>query len=230
MFMVTRFRGNIMRLQLYLLIWAQTVNALMDKLTDLGQNVNINCDLDGNEVYWILLKLPDPPVIILRTTTHKPFYYNKKYKQKYFIQSKNQLFINNVTLDELGVYYCMNTDTTSKTFSNVTRLHINDPIPESQNKTVELHCGQTLTQCHIVSIISGVFNAVLLIVVIGLMKVFVFGSKTISKTPKTQDNLQQPEDSGQYAEVTFTTRCKPTQINSTYALVQLPTSQTCNNK
>ncbi|XP_073721780.1 uncharacterized protein [Misgurnus anguillicaudatus] len=227
MFMVTRFRGNIMRLQFYLLIWAQTLDALMDKLTELGQNVTINCDLDVKEVNWFLLKLPDPSVMILRSMKHEPFYYNETFAKKYFIQSKHQLFINNVTHEEIGVYYCMNTDTKSKLFS-ATRLHITESTSEKQNNTKTNCTEQSSEQWLIISIISASLNAVLLVVVIGLTKVFVCGSKTTSKTPKTQDNLPQPEDSGQYAEVTFTTRCKPIQINSTYALVQLPTS--CNNK
>ncbi len=35
--------------------------AVSDLITDLGSNVIINCDLDENDVYWILLKTADPP-------------------------------------------------------------------------------------------------------------------------------------------------------------------------
>ncbi|KTF95415.1 hypothetical protein cypCar_00042242, partial [Cyprinus carpio] len=57
---------KIMQLQLYLLIWCRAAKTLTDQLTDLGQNVTINCDLGVNEVIWSLLKL-DSPVLILRT-------------------------------------------------------------------------------------------------------------------------------------------------------------------
>ncbi len=59
--------------------------AVADLLTDLGSNVSINCDLDENEVYWILLKTADPPTVILRSmsTTTSPFYHNKTFIKKY---------------------------------------------------------------------------------------------------------------------------------------------------
>ncbi len=99
--------------------------AVSDLLTDLGSNVIINCDLDENEVYWILLKTPDPPTVILRsfsTQTKSPFYHNKTFRKKYSVQFKHRLVINNVTADELGVYYCMNTETPPK-LSNSTRIY-----------------------------------------------------------------------------------------------------------
>ena len=98
--------------------------AVSDQLTDLGSNVTINCDLDENEVYWILLKTPDPPTVILRSTSNPtaPFYSNKTFRKKYSLQFNHNLVINNVTADELGVYYCMNTHTPPK-LSNSTRLH-----------------------------------------------------------------------------------------------------------
>ncbi len=43
--------------------------AVADLLTDLGSNVIINCDLDENYVYWILLKTADPPTVILQRFT-----------------------------------------------------------------------------------------------------------------------------------------------------------------
>ncbi len=98
--------------------------------TDLGSNVIINCVLDENEVYWILLKTPDPPTVILRsfsTPTKSPFYHNKTFRKKYSVQFKHRLVINNVTADELGVYYCMNTETSPK-ISNSTRIYFNGEL------------------------------------------------------------------------------------------------------
>jgi len=91
-----------------------------------GSNVTINCDLDENEVYWILLKTPDPPTVILRSfpTPISPFYSNNTFRKKYSVIFKHRLVINNVTADELGVYYCMNTGATPK-LSNSTRLTFN---------------------------------------------------------------------------------------------------------
>ncbi len=106
-----------------LLIWCQAVETLTDHLTDLGQNVTLNCDFDVTDVNWLLLNLPDPPFIILQSsTTAATFYYSKTSKHKYSVQSKHDLFINNVTVDDLGVYYCVTTDAPPK-YSNGTRLH-----------------------------------------------------------------------------------------------------------
>ncbi len=95
-----------------------------DLITDLGSNVSINCDLDENEIYWIFLKTADPPTVILRSfpTPISPFYQNKTFRKKYSVQFKHRLIINNVTADELGVYYCMNTRTPPK-LSNSTRIY-----------------------------------------------------------------------------------------------------------
>ncbi len=103
--------------------------AVADLITDLGSNVTINCDLDENEVYWILLKTADPPTVILRTfpTPISPYYNHKTFRKKYSVQFKHRLVINNVTADELGVYYCMNTRTPPK-LSSSTRIYFNGEL------------------------------------------------------------------------------------------------------
>ncbi len=114
-----------------LLIWCQASETLTDQLTDLGQNVTINCDLDAKEATWFLLNLPGPPVVILHSFLNPPttFYYKKTFRHKYSVQPKHCLFINSITINELGVYYCMKTETDVK-FSNGTRLHIGVHIGE----------------------------------------------------------------------------------------------------
>ncbi len=84
--------------------------------------MTINCDFE-NEVYWFLLKLQYSSVILRSMSNPTPFYYNKHYRQKYSVTSKNNLFINNVTTDELGVYFCISTDRDSQS-NNGTRLYI----------------------------------------------------------------------------------------------------------
>ncbi len=81
--------------------------AVADLITDLGSNVIINCDLDENYVYWILLKTADPPTVILQSFSTSSFYPNKSFRKKYSVQFKHRLVINNVTADELGFYYCV---------------------------------------------------------------------------------------------------------------------------
>uniref|UniRef100_A0A9J7XJS9 Si:dkey-208m12.3 n=1 Tax=Cyprinus carpio carpio TaxID=630221 RepID=A0A9J7XJS9_CYPCA len=160
---------KIIQLQLLVLICCKA--AVSDLLTDLGSNVTINCDLDENEVYWILLKTADPPTVILRTlyniqqiTPIPPFYYNKTFRNKYSVQFKHRLVINNVTADELGVYYCMNTRTPPK-LSNSTRLHLNETqLTERHNHTELEFIDQNQTQ--IIIIISALMNGLLLILLI----------------------------------------------------------------
>uniref|UniRef100_A0A9J7YPK7 Immunoglobulin domain-containing protein n=1 Tax=Cyprinus carpio carpio TaxID=630221 RepID=A0A9J7YPK7_CYPCA len=229
---------RIIQLQLYVFICCQA--AVSDLLTDLGSNVIINCDLDENEVYWILLKTADPPTVILRTfpTPISPHYYNKTFRKKYSVQFKHRLVINNVTADELGVYYCMNTRTPPK-LSNSTRLHFNEStqltvLTECHNHTVTEYTEQIQTQWKIVIIIFGLMNGLLVIVVIGLVKVFVVGNRRSEEqseqlnTDQQQMQVIEPHrDQLHYATVDFSKlrrNIRSSQINSTYAALNLPKS------
>ncbi|XP_065115973.1 uncharacterized protein [Paramisgurnus dabryanus] len=197
---------RITQLHIYLLVWLQAAETL-DQLTDLGQNVSINCDLDREEIYWLLLKTADPPMMILRTLSSKPLFFNKTFRHKYSLQSKNHLFINNITIDELGVYYCMKKDTPPK-FSSGTRLHVKEPTESpnqetciQQTDTVVKYIEQNenrVTPWQILTIILGLLNGVLLIVIIGLLKVFIVGSK------RFEDCSQQLHDT-ELQQVTY--RC-----------------------
>ncbi|RXN12987.1 polymeric immunoglobulin receptor-like protein [Labeo rohita] len=92
-----------------------------------------------------------------------------------------------------GLYYCVTKDSPPK-YSNGTRLHITEPTLnlDSKNNTVGNH---TVVKCiekdqphWLIILISAVFNGVLIIVIIGLVKVFVLGSK------RTRDNLKRSQD------------------------------------
>uniref|UniRef100_A0A8C1PYK0 Immunoglobulin domain-containing protein n=2 Tax=Cyprinus carpio TaxID=7962 RepID=A0A8C1PYK0_CYPCA len=165
---------------IYLLVWCQTVETLTE-LTHLGQNVSINCDLDEKEIYWMLLKLPNRPVMILRlfSTSPTPFYYDVSFRPKYSVQPSNRLFIKNVSTAELGIYYCMTTEVPPQ-FSNGIRLHITEPTksPECQNHTVLKYVEQNHTVVNytdqiqqpwmIIIIFSGLMHGILVFVVIGV--------------------------------------------------------------
>ncbi|XP_057182436.1 uncharacterized protein LOC130549235 [Triplophysa rosa] len=237
---------RIIPLQLYVLMWCKAAEAL-DQLTDLGHNVTINCDLDDEDVYWILQKQSDSPTVILHSFSNPTlaYHFNKTLKNKYSVQSKHRLVIYNITVDELGVYYCMNKDTPPK-LSHSTRLNIIEPTQLSEFNTTECknHTNvteQNSTHCKTFTLISGLLNAVLIITVIGLIKVFVTknGCWKISGNCSGQlheTDLQptqvteQPQDPNQlqYVAVDFSKlrkNIRPSQDNSTYAALKLPKSK-----
>ncbi|XP_039550757.1 uncharacterized protein LOC120495322 isoform X1 [Pimephales promelas] len=200
---------KIIQLQLCVFICFQT--AVSDQLiTDLGSNVTINCDLDENEVYWILLKTPDPPKVILWLTpsTSEPYYFNKTLRKKYSLHFKHHLFINNVTADELGVYYCMNTHTPPK-FSNGTRLTFNEStqITECHNHTAVEFIDQNQKQSQIIIIISGLMNGLLLIVLIGVLKVFLLETEGLKNDHNS--DLQQTRVIEEHQDQLQVKYCKP---------------------
>ncbi|XP_052394451.1 uncharacterized protein LOC127942631 [Carassius gibelio] len=194
---------KIMQLLLFLLIWCQAAETLTDQLTDLGLNVSINCDLDEQEVNWLLLKLPDPPVmILLSSTTSATFYYAKTFKHKYSVQGKHHLFINNVTLDDLGLYYCVTSSPPPK-YNNGTRLYIAELTLnlENKNHTVVKYINQSQTHW-LLFLISAFINALLIIVIIGLLKLLVDGRnrdnlKTFKDTNLHFLDFEQSQDSSQ---------------------------------
>ncbi|XP_073718008.1 uncharacterized protein [Misgurnus anguillicaudatus] len=160
---------RIIQIQLYVLMLCHAAVSL-DHLTDLGQNVTINCDLDSNEVYWILLKQSDSHTVILRSFSKSAHYFNKTFKNKYSVQSKHRLVIYNITVDELGVYYCMNKDTPPK-LSTSTRLNIIEPTEFTE---LSVYVNETLVKCvehngtqwHFIIIISALLNALIIIITV----------------------------------------------------------------
>ncbi|XP_051551061.1 uncharacterized protein LOC127439066 [Myxocyprinus asiaticus] len=214
--------SRIIQFLIYLLIWCPAAETLTDQLTDLEQNVIINCDLNENEVYWVLSKLQGPPVIILRSfsTSTTPYYYNKRFRHKYSMRSKH-LFISNVTIDELGVYYCMNTEIPPK-FSDGTKLHVIEQTQQTecqnytvlqyiqQNQTEVSYIQQNQTQWQIITVISCLLNGVL---IIGTLSCYSGESSKLQSTDLqlTQAMVLQPSQELSkelYTEVVFSTLCE----------------------
>ena len=108
----------------------QATESLTNTPVTLGSDVIITCDLDIEEIYWYKLKLPDPPVLILRTydsTYEGGTYENSSFIHKYSVKTNSRLFIRNITIDELGVYYCVKTSEPLK-FSNGTKIYISGEL------------------------------------------------------------------------------------------------------
>ncbi|KAK7119997.1 hypothetical protein R3I93_023105 [Phoxinus phoxinus] len=117
---------KIIQLQIYLFMLYQATESLTNTPVTLGSDVIITCDLDIKEIYWFKQKLPDPPVLILRTysnTAERGKYENSISKHKYSVKTNSRLSIKNITIDELGVYYCVKTSEPTK-FSNGTKIYI----------------------------------------------------------------------------------------------------------
>lgn len=84
---------------------------LTEITVDFGQNVTLNCSLDVEEIYWFIQRQSEPPVNILRSFGNNdttPVYHKQRleFKNKYSLLTFARLFIQNVTENELGSYFC----------------------------------------------------------------------------------------------------------------------------
>uniref|UniRef100_A0A4W5RBY4 Immunoglobulin domain-containing protein n=1 Tax=Hucho hucho TaxID=62062 RepID=A0A4W5RBY4_9TELE len=119
------------------LLW-KTIVLLLHTLVELGQNATINCSLNIESAYWYIQHHPQPPLAILRSFTSSSlvaFYYNNNYRQKYSIETGNRLLIQNVTVDDCGVFYCAKEENDSLLFSNGTRLMTTEVYVDYPNQT-----------------------------------------------------------------------------------------------
>nr|XP_017208790.1 uncharacterized protein LOC100534659 isoform X1 [Danio rerio]XP_021329213.1 uncharacterized protein LOC100534659 isoform X1 [Danio rerio] len=215
---------------LYLLIWCEAAQTLTDQQTQLGQNVSINCDLVETEVYWFLLNL-SYSVLILRSF-QTPFYYNERFRLKYSVNS-SRLLINNVTTDELGVYYCMSTNKQPE-FSNGTRLYITEETPqtECQNNTVVQFIQQNQTSWLTLALMTGLWILVLVVVIIGYMKVYGCRNRLAEQntglqiTQVTQHDPEQSQLQDVEVDTSMLSNNPPAPVNSTYVALELPKPQT----
>ncbi|XP_016383515.1 uncharacterized protein LOC107720350 [Sinocyclocheilus rhinocerous] len=211
---------KIIQLFIYLFMWSQATESLTNTAVTLGADVIISCDLDIEEIYWFKLKLPDPPVLILRTfssTNEGVQYENIIFKHKYSVKTSSRLFIRNITTDELGVYYCVKTSEPLK-FSNGTKIYISDSVHENQTESQHETPWRNLT------ITSVLLNVLLIIALIGLGKSYLQAKrlKNSSENPQSITAAQYLNDS-QYAEVDFSMHPgenRPCQEQTIYSLLQ----------
>ncbi|KAK2907194.1 hypothetical protein Q8A67_006179 [Cirrhinus molitorella] len=181
---------KIIQRYIFLLIWYQATESLTNIAVTLGADVNISCDLDIEEIYWYKLKLPDPPVLILRTyssTYEGAEYKNSIFKDKYSVKTNSRLFIRNISTDELGVYYCVKTSEPRK-FSNGTKIYISDSV--QQNQTESDDAQQHQAPWRTVTITSVLLNVLLIIALIGMVKRYITGR---SKQYTAAQNSNNPK-------------------------------------
>ncbi|XP_026054325.1 uncharacterized protein LOC113040217 isoform X2 [Carassius auratus] len=228
-------------LLLFCLLVCQTTESLTDKLVNLGENVTLDCQIDVKEIYWVFQKLTDSPRLLLRTFSSESassHVQDQNLKDKYTSLNLSRLFIINITIHELGIYYCVKPDPKQLQFSNGTRLYINESAQDQnqtesaqdQNEPEEKHqiqsCEKTLESHMILNVTSILLNFVLIIATIGLL---MLKRKKPRKRRQQAKNVQpeQIEDlnNAQYSEIELPTcsrRENPIQINGTYTLLQNP--------
>ncbi|KAF4097530.1 uncharacterized protein LOC131529761 [Onychostoma macrolepis] len=158
----------------FLLAWCQTTESLTDKCVNLGENVTLDCQIDVKEIYWVFQKLTDSPVLILRTFTAEytsSHVQDQRLKDKYSGLTRSRLFISNITVHELGIYYCAKLNKTLQ-ISNGTRLHTNESAQDqkqTEGKHQEQPCEKTFHE--ILTVTSILMNIVLIIAIIGLLQI-----------------------------------------------------------
>ncbi|XP_053472874.1 uncharacterized protein LOC128602828 [Ictalurus furcatus] len=192
----------------YLLVCCGAAESFTEKSVDLGQNVTLNCEVSVKDVYWFLMKPSEPPVFILRSFMSKPSvpeYRNMTFSKRFSVQYNSSLFIHNISTNELGVYYCIQTQTGSPPdISSGIRLYIRNHSAE--NQTCETEPCQNET---------GYKEAILLpILIISVIMIFVLAvpvrhCRRFRKTraQPSDPGLQPRQDSTNhvYTEVQFST-------------------------
>ncbi|KAK2906791.1 hypothetical protein Q8A67_005776 [Cirrhinus molitorella] len=167
---------------LCLFLWNQSTEALTDQQVDLGQNVTLACEFNIKAVIWFVTKLPARPEMILRTygPPAQPIYYNQKLINKYSEGGWSRLLINKVSVDDLGIYYCIKPSklNSNPEVSDGIRLHTADP---SHNETEQKNPPQDQTTLQIPIIIFSLLTVVLFAAVIGLL---VMNHKLSKRIPK----------------------------------------------
>ncbi|XP_048038686.1 uncharacterized protein LOC125263655 isoform X1 [Megalobrama amblycephala] len=156
-----------------LLLVCQTTESLTDEQVNLGQNMTLDCQIDVKEIYWVFQKLTDSPVLILRTFSSgstKPVFYDERFKDKYSSLTLSRLFINNITIDELGIYYCVKTTRSGPQLSNGTRLYITEAVRD-HNQTEVNNNSQCPNTPQALIVLYAILSIVIFLAIIGLLQI-----------------------------------------------------------
>ncbi|XP_047007685.2 uncharacterized protein LOC108259252 isoform X5 [Ictalurus punctatus] len=229
---------KILHIHFYLLVCCGAAESFTEKSVDLGQNVTLKCQVSVRNVFWFLMKPSELPVFILRSYSSRimvPEYSNTTFSKKFSVQYNSSLFIHNISTNELGVYYCIQTQTGSPPdISSGIRLYIRNHSAENQTCETEQCQNET-----------GYKEAVLLpILIISVIMNFVLAVSvavfTVCHCRRRRKTQAQPSDPGLqphqdstgpvYAEVQFSKNgpvrtangpVRTANLDSTYALVNL---------
>ncbi|XP_016309358.1 uncharacterized protein LOC107663634 [Sinocyclocheilus anshuiensis] len=219
------------QLLLFFLLVCQTTERLTDKRVNLGQNVTLDCQIDVKDIYWVFQKRTDSPVPILRTFTSDSTSSRLKdqsLKDKYSSLTLSRLLISTVTINELGIYYCVKTGSFLQ-LSDGIRLYITESIRDQNQTEYNNHTqsqGETTLKIHkILTVTSFLFN-ILLIIAIGLLMLKLKKPRKSRHQPQNVETVPLEDlNTAQYSEIelpTYSRRENPIQINGTYVLLQKP--------
>ncbi|XP_016138111.1 uncharacterized protein [Sinocyclocheilus grahami] len=160
-----------------LFVWNQTTEAFTDQRLVLGQNVTVACEFNLKAIIWFVMKLPARPEMILQTfgQPKQVEYYNKKLISKYSEGGWSHLLINNVSADDLGMYYCIKPGRNLKV-SNGIRLHTSES-PRSHNEPEQK--SQTALQIFII-----MFSLLTVVLFAAVIRLLMMNHKLSKKNPE----------------------------------------------
>ncbi|XP_060767715.1 uncharacterized protein LOC132875111 [Neoarius graeffei] len=223
---------RIFQLHVYLLVCCGAAEGFIEKSVNLGQNVTLKCEVSINYVFWFLMKPSEPPVNILRSYSSLSLwaeYSNTTFSKTFSLQYNSSLFIHNISMNELGVYYCIQTGSSPNISSGI-RLYIQNHSAENQGCKIEQRQnqsvstpGETWKTFVPILIISVIMNLALAVTVT------VFTVRHCRRSPKAPAQAPDPglqlcqDASLVYAQVQHVPtkgRIRTTELNSTYALLQ----------
>ncbi|XP_039538177.1 uncharacterized protein LOC120486309 isoform X2 [Pimephales promelas] len=160
------------QLLLFFLLVCQTTASLIDKQVNLGENVTLDCQIDVKDIFWFFQKQTDSPVVIMRTfTSHSTVsqYYEERFKVKYSSLTLSRLFISNITIDELGIYYCVKTGIPPQ-LSNGIGLYISGDV-QDQNQTEVNNNSQSPNTQQTLMILYFILSIVMFLAIIGVLQI-----------------------------------------------------------
>ncbi|KAI5088957.1 hypothetical protein C0J45_21529, partial [Silurus meridionalis] len=157
-----------------LLVCCGAAEGSPDMLVDLGRTVTLQCEVAVKDVLWFLMKPSEPPVFILRSFSSKTLdshYSNQTFSKTFSVQYNSSLFIHNISTNELGVYYCIQTPTGSPPkISHGITLYIRNHSADNQMGDIRQQQNQTAGEDELwrkVAIVSGIMNCLVIFSVIG---------------------------------------------------------------
>ncbi|XP_034155606.2 uncharacterized protein LOC113547632 [Pangasianodon hypophthalmus] len=181
---------KIIQLHFYLLVCCGAAESFTEKSVDLGQNVILKCEVSVKDVYWFLMKPPEPPLFILRSFSSRSLrtdYSNPAFSKTFSLQYNGSLFIHNISNNELGVYYCIQTGSPPSISSGI-RLYTQNHSADNQMCEIEQQ-NQIADKDELwrrIMIVSGIMNCVVIVSV----TVLIGGRCERSNSPKFR--LQPP--------------------------------------